>query len=153
MTAFVVLLVLYACSLLLTMTTTPVALIEGLTMLLLPLRRLRLPVDDFALMTLLALRFFPTLIEEAEQLTKAQAARGADLASGTVRERLQSLATLFVPLMQGVLRRAADLATALEARGYEVEGRQTMLHETAFGKVDYVVLGMVVLVTVGALML
>lgn len=147
----VVLLTLYAFSLLLTMTTSPVALIEGLTMLLSPLRRLKLPVDDFALMTLLALRFIPTLLEEVEQLTKAQTARGADLTHGTLRERMQSLTLLFVPLMQGVLRRASELATALEARGYEVDGQQTRLYETALGRIDYSVLAIVLLVTVGSL--
>jgi energy-coupling factor transport system permease protein len=152
MTFFVALIVLYVCSLLLTMTTSPVALVEGLTMLLSPLRRLKLPVDDFALMCLIALRFMPTLLEEVEQLIKAQTSRGADMTRGTIRERLQSLAMLFIPLMQGVLRRAAELATALEARGYEVEGRQTFLHETSFGLADYVVLGGLVVVTVGALL-
>ena len=147
------LLVLYALSLLLTMTTKPVALIEGLTMLLTPLRWLHLPVDDFALMTLIALRFIPTLIDEAEQLVKAQTARGADFAHGTIRERLQSLASLFVPFMQGTLRRAADLATALEARGYEIEGKQTRLHEKSLGVADYVTLLVVGLVMVGALAL
>jgi energy-coupling factor transport system permease protein len=123
-----------------------------LTLLLAPLRRLRLPVNDFALMALLALRFIPTLLEEVEQLVKAQMARGADLSHGTIRERLQSLTALFVPLMQGTLRRATELATALEARGYQVEGRQTPLHEKALGVVDYVVLGVVVLGMVGALL-
>lgn len=152
MSAFTFFLVLYTLALLLTMTTTPVALIEGMTLLMTPLRRLRLPVDDFALMTLLALRFIPTLIEEMQQLIKAQTSRGADLAHGTIRERLQSLVALFVPFLQGTLRRAAELATALEARGYQVEGRQTPLHETSLGILDYGVLGAVVLVTVGALL-
>ncbi|HEU5230027.1 MAG TPA: energy-coupling factor transporter transmembrane component T [Ktedonobacteraceae bacterium] len=148
---FVVLLVLFTLSLLLTMTTSPVALIEGLTMLLSPLRRIKLPVDDFALMVLLALRFIPTLVEEVEQLMKAQTSRGADLANGTIRERMQSLATMLVPLVQGALRRASDLSTALEARGYEVEGRQTYLHEQPFGRVDYAVLIVVGALTIGAL--
>jgi len=153
MSFFAVFLLLYAFSMLLTMTTTPVALIEGMTILLTPLRWLRLPVDDFALMTLLALRFIPTLIEEVEQLVKAQTSRGADLSHGTIRERLETLAALLVPFMKGTLRRATELATALEARGYQVEGRQTPLHEKALGTVDYAVLGIVVLVSVGALML
>ncbi len=153
MSFFTVFLVLYAFSMLLTMTTTPVALIEGMTLLLTPLRWLRLPVDDFALMTLLALRFIPTLIEEVEQLVKAQTSRGADLSHGTIRERLQTLAALIVPLMQGTLRRASELATALEARGYQVEGRQTPLHEKSLSAIDYMVLAVVVLVMVGVLML
>ncbi len=143
--------VLYTFSLLLTMTTPPIALIEGMTILLTPLRWLRLPVDDFALMTLISLRFIPTLIEEIEQLYKAQTSRGADYTHGSIRERVQSFIALFVPLLQGVLRRAAELATALEARGYSADGRKTFLHETSLGMMDYAVLLGVGVVTVGAL--
>jgi energy-coupling factor transport system permease protein len=150
---YVVFLALYTLALLLTMTTTPVALIEGLTVLLAPLRRLRLPVDEFALMALLALRFIPTLTEEIELLIKAQTARGADFAHGTLRTRAQSLAALGVPLLQGVLRRAADVATALEARGYTVDGQQTLLHENRLVGRDYGTLMVVVVVTVGALLI
>ncbi len=145
--------ILYTFSLLLTMTTTPIALIEGMTILLNPLRWLRLPVDDFALMTLIALRFIPTLIEEVEQLLKAQISRGADYAHGSIRERVQSFIALFVPLLQAVLRRAADLATALEARGYQGDGHKTLLHEKSFGVIDYGVLVGVAVVTIGALIL
>ena len=152
MSSFLVLMGLLIFALVLTMTTSPVALIEGVTLLLAPLRRLKLPVDDFALMALLALRFIPTLVDETEQLIKAQSARGADLTSGTLFERLRSLSMLFVPLMQGSLRRASDLATALEARGYEVDGKQTMLHETTFGWIDFVVMGVVVGITAIALL-
>jgi energy-coupling factor transport system permease protein len=153
MAFFTVFLVLYTFSLLLTITTTPIALIEGMTILLTPLRWLRLPVDDFALMTLIALRFIPTLVDEAEQLVKAQTARGADFSHGTMRERLQSLVALFLPFIQGTLRRAADLATALEARGYEVEGHQTLLHEKSLAIPDYLVLVTIALVTIGSLLL
>ena len=152
MSSFLVLMALLIFAQVLTMTTSPVALIEGVTLLLSPLRRLKLPVDDFALMALLALRFIPTLVDETEQLIKAQSARGADLSSGTMLERLQSLSMLFIPLMQGSLRRAADLATALEVRGYEVDGKQTMLHETTFRAVDYAVIAMVVGLTAASLL-
>jgi energy-coupling factor transport system permease protein len=148
---YTVFVVLYIFSLILTMTTTPIALVEGLTILLTPLRWLRLPVDDFALMTLIALRFIPTLIEEVEQLLKAQIARGADYAHGTIRERTQSLLALFIPLLQGVLRRASDLATALEARGYEVGSQQTRLHEKRLAAIDYSVLAVIAVITVGSL--
>jgi energy-coupling factor transport system permease protein len=144
---------LFAFSLLLTMTTSPVALVEGLKMLLSPLRLLKLPVDDFALMALLALRFIPSLLEEVEHLVKAQMARGADPGHGTIRERLQSMAMLFVPLIRSVLRRAAELATALEARGYDVEGQQTPLHESSLGRADYIVLIFVLTLVVGTLLL
>jgi energy-coupling factor transport system permease protein len=143
---------LYTLALLLTITTTPVALIEGLTALLGPLRRLRLPVDEFALMTLLALRFIPTLTEEVELLIKAHTARGADFTHGSLRERAQSLATLFVPLLHGALRRAAELATALDARGYTVEGTQTLMQEGPLAIADYLALGLVMLVSIWALL-
>ncbi|HLI08761.1 MAG TPA: energy-coupling factor transporter transmembrane component T [Ktedonobacteraceae bacterium] len=153
MAFFVAFLTLYTFSLLLTMTTSPIALIEGMTLLMTPLRWLKLPVDDFALMTLIALRFVPTLIEEAEQLIKAQIARGADLTQGTLRERLQSVTMLFVPFIQSTLRRASELATALEARGYQSEKRQTLLHEKAIQWIDILVVLVVALVTVGSLLL
>jgi len=145
-----VFIVLYIFSLLLTMTTSPIALVEGLTMLLTPLRLLKLPVDDFALMTLIALRFIPTLIDEVEQLLKAQTARGADYAHGTIRERSQSLLALLIPLLHGVLRRASDLATALESRGYEVGSQQTRLHEKRLGALDYSVVAAVTIITIGS---
>lgn len=149
----VMLIVLYISSMLLTMTTLPVALIEGMSLLLSPLRRLRLPVDDFALMTLLALRFIPTLLDESNQLIKAQMARGASLTHGTVRERFQSLTMFFIPLVQGTLRRADELSVALEARGYRAEGQQTFLHETRLARIDYAALVAVALVMIGSLVL
>ncbi|HEU0002159.1 MAG TPA: energy-coupling factor transporter transmembrane component T [Ktedonobacteraceae bacterium] len=152
-TIFVVFLTLFACSILLTMTTSPIALIEGLTRLLTPLRWLRLPVDDFALMLLIALRFIPTLVEEVELLIKAQTSRGADYMHGSARERLQSLIALFVPFIASTLRRASDLAIALDARGFEVQGRPTMLHDTALGATDYIVMGIVVVITIGVLII
>jgi energy-coupling factor transport system permease protein len=104
-------------------------------------------------MTLIALRFIPTLLEEVELLVKAQLSRGADLSHGRIRERLQSLTALFIPFIQGTLRRAADLATALEARGYQVEGRQTPLHETAMQWADYAAIGVVVTASIAVLLL
>lgn len=152
-TLFVVFLTLFAFSLLLTMTTSPIALIEGLTRLLTPLRWLRLPVDDFALMLLIALRFIPTLLEEVELLVKAQTSRGADLTHGSIRERLQSLIALFIPFIHSTLRRASELAVALDARGYEVQGRQTPLHDNGLSAADYVVMVTVALITIGVLVI
>ena len=144
-------LLVYVLALLLTTTTTPVALVEGLTILLGPLRRLHLPVDAFALMALLALRFIPTLLEEATLLVKAQTARGASFTTGSLRERGQSLVALVVPLFHATLRRAADLASALESRGYALDGEQTPLHETRLRLVDYAALTLIVVVMIGAL--
>ena len=85
-------------------------------------------------------------------MTKAQQARGASFTHGTVGERFQSLMMLFVPLFQGTLRRSTELATALEARGYEVEGQQTLLHEGPLARGDYLVLILVLLVTIVSLL-
>lgn len=144
MPLFVVFPLIFSFSLLLTMTTEPIALIEGITFLLKPLRWLRLPVDDFALMLLLALRFIPTFTEELDQLIKAQMARGSSISYGSLGERIQSVTMLFVPLMKGIFRRSEDLATALDARGYQVTGQQTVLHELGFTQLDYLVLALVV---------
>jgi energy-coupling factor transport system permease protein len=148
----VVFLALYALALLLTMTTSPVGLIEGLTLLLGPLRRLRLPVDPFALMALLALRFIPTLADEIELLIKAQIARGADFSHGSLRERTNSIAALMVPVYQGALRRAAELADALDSRGYAIAQAPTMLHERPLAVADYLTLALVIILTLGALL-
>lgn len=136
-------LALYLLALLLTLTTSPVALIEGLTLLLGPLRRLRLPVDAFALMALLALRFIPTLADEVEQLVKAQLSRGANFARGSIAERRDSLAALIVPVYAGALRRAAELAEALDARGFSPDRPPTRLHEHALARADYLSLALV----------
>jgi energy-coupling factor transport system permease protein len=138
---------LYLGAIALTLTTTPVALAEGLVLLLRPARRLRLPADEFGLMTLVALRFFPILIQETEQLIKAQFSRGADLTSGSLAARIRGMSTLLVPLVQGALRRAEALGAALEARGYGVGGEATLLHEGRLRWGDWLALLVVVVVT------
>lgn len=133
-------LLLYLGSITLTLTTTPVALAEGVVLLLRPLRRLRMPVEEFGLMTLVSLRFVPVLVQEAEQLIKAQISRGADFTTGSLATRVRRLGTLLVPLVQGALRRAEGLSSALEARGYGVTGEATLLHEGPFRLLDWVAL-------------
>ncbi|MEO7003062.1 MAG: energy-coupling factor transporter transmembrane component T [Ktedonobacterales bacterium] len=135
-----ILLLLYLGTMLLTLTTTPVALAEGIVLLLRPLRWLHLPADEFGLMTLVALRFVPTLLQEADQLIKAQVSRGADFTTGSPRARVRGVATLIVPLIQGALRRAGDLSAALEARGYGVMGQATLLHEGRLRLLDWALL-------------
>ncbi|GHO73055.1 hypothetical protein KSD_08260 [Ktedonobacter sp. SOSP1-85] len=147
------LLLLYAFSLLIMLTTSPVILVESVTSLMAPLRLVRFPVDDFALMLLIALRFIPTLLEEIEQLSKAQQARGASLADGTLAERFQGFTMLVIPLMRGIFQRANDLSTALEARGHAVDGKPTMLHETGLRGIDYVTLVAVLTLTISSLLL
>jgi energy-coupling factor transport system permease protein len=133
-------LLLYLCSITLTLTTTPVALAEGVVLLLRPFRWLRIPAEEFGLMTLVSLRFVPVLVQETEQLIKAQISRGADFTTGSLSTRVRRLGTLLVPLVQGALRRAEGLSSALEARGYGVTGAATLLHEGPLRLLDWLTL-------------
>jgi energy-coupling factor transport system permease protein len=134
----------------LTLTTTPVALAEAVSLLLRPVRRIGLPTDEFALMALIALRFVPTLTQEASQLIKAQVSRGAEFTTGSVAARIRGVATLVTPLTEGALRRAAALATALEARGYGATGEATLLHEGRMRALDWALLVAVPLASLAA---
>jgi energy-coupling factor transport system permease protein len=140
-------LLLYLGTLSLTLSTTPVALAEAIVLLLRPFRRMGLPADEFGLMTLLSLRFVPTLVQETNQLIKAQVSRGADFTTGSVWARARGVITLVVPLTEGALRRAGGLATALEARGYGVTGEATMLHEGRMRWLDWTLLVAIPLIT------
>lgn len=143
-------LLLYLGTMALSLSTTPVALAEGIVLLLRPFRRMGLPADEFGLMTLLALRFVPTLVQETNQLIKSQVSRGADFTTGSLGARLRGIVTLIVPLTEGALRRAAGLATALEARGYGVTGEATLLHEGPLRWLDWTLLIAIPCVTVAA---
>lgn len=109
---------------LLTLTTTPISLTDGLESLLHPLKRLRFPVHELALMMSISLRFIPTLMDETDKIMKAQMARGVDFSSGSLKQRVQAFIPLLVPLFVSAFKRAEELATAMEARGYRGgEGR------------------------------
>jgi energy-coupling factor transport system permease protein len=141
-------LLLYLGTLALSLSTTPVALAEAIVLLLRPFRRLGLPADEFGLMTLLSLRFVPTLVQETNQLIKAQVSRGADFTTGSVAARVRGVVTLVVPLTEGALRRADGLATALEARGYGVTGEATPLHEGPLHALDWALLVIIPVITI-----
>jgi len=112
---------------LMTFTTTPNHLTDGLEKLMWPLRRIRVPVHEIAMMMSIALRFIPILLEETDKIMKAQMARGADFESGGILKRAKSLIPLLVPLFVSAFRRANDLAMAMEARCYRGgEGRTKM---------------------------
>lgn len=112
---------------LLTYTTTPMALTDGMEILMNPLKKVRVPVHEFSMMMSIALRFIPTLIEEADKITNAQKARGADFETGTLAERAKALLPLLVPLFVSAFRRADELAIAMESRCYHGgEGRTRM---------------------------
>ena len=112
---------------LLTYTTSPIALTDGLESLLSPLKKLRLPVHELAMMMCIALRFIPTLIEETDKIMSAQKARGADFETGKLMDRVKALVPILIPLFVSAFRRADELATAMECRCYHGgEGRTTM---------------------------
>ena len=111
-------------SLLLTYTTSPIQLTDGLESLLSPLKKLHLPVHEFAMMMTIALRFIPTLIEETDKIMKAQKARGADFSTGGLLQRAKALLPVLIPLFVASFQHAMDLATAMECRCYHGgEGR------------------------------
>ncbi len=112
---------------LLTYTTSPIALTDGLESLLGPLKKIRVPVHELSMMMCIALRFIPTLIEETDKIMSAQKARGADFESGKLIERVKALVPILVPLFISAFRRADELATAMECRCYQGgEGRTKM---------------------------
>ena len=125
---------------LLTYTTSPIQLTDGLESLLNPLKKLRVPVHELAMMMSIALRFIPTLIEETDKIMSAQKARGADFESGGLVQRAKALIPLLVPLFVSAFRRADELATAMECRCYHGGEGRTKLHVLHFAARDYAVL-------------
>lgn len=130
---------------LLTLTTSPISLTDGIEKLLSPLKKIGLPAHELAMMMTIALRFIPTLLEETDKIMKAQMARGADFESGNILRRAKNLVPLLVPLFINSFRRADELATAMEARCYRGGESRTRLNELALKKVDIVTLGAMIL--------
>jgi energy-coupling factor transport system permease protein len=121
---------------LLTFTTSPIALTDAIERLLSPLKHVKAPVHELAMMMTIALRFVPTLLEEADRIMKAQMARGADFSSGNLLKRGQNMVPLLVPLFISAFRRADDLATAMEARCYRGGEHRTRMKELRLGVRD-----------------
>ncbi len=125
---------------LLTYTTTPMALTDGMERLMNPLKKLRVPVHELSMMMSIALRFIPTLIEEADRIMSAQKARGADFETGKLTDRARALLPLLVPLFVSAFRRADELATAMEARCYHGGQGRTRMKILKMGGIDAVAL-------------
>ncbi len=125
---------------LLTLTTSPIALTDGIEKLLSPFRVVGLPAHELAMMMTIALRFIPTLLEETDKIMKAQMARGADFESGNILNRARNLVPLLVPLFINAFRRADELATAMEARCYRGGENRTRLNELKLKKFDIAIL-------------
>ena len=126
---------------LLTYTTSPISLTDGLESLLSPLKKLRVPVHELAMMMSIALRFIPTLIEETDKIMAAQKARGADFETGSIIQRAKALVPILVPLFISAFRRADELATAMECRCYQGGEGRTKLKLLRFKRGDLVAFG------------
>ena len=138
---------------LLTYTTSPIALTDGLESLLSPLKLLHFPVHELAMMMSIALRFIPTLIEETDKIISAQKARGADFETGNIFRRAKALIPILVPLFVSAFRRADELATAMECRCYHGGKGRTKLKQLHFRTSDVVALLVGVLVLAGVIVL
>ena len=121
---------------LLTYTTSPISLTDGIESLLSPLKKIRVPVHELAMMMCIALRFIPTLIEETDKIMSAQKARGADFESGNLMARIKALVPILVPLFISAFRRADELATAMECRCYQGGEGRTKMKLLRYHRVD-----------------
>ncbi len=137
----------------LTATTKPLDLTMGLEDLLSPLAKLNVPTHDIAMMISLALRFIPTLLEEAQRILKAQASRGVDMESGSFKEKIQAILSLIVPLFVSSFQKADDLADAMEARGYVVGAKRVRYKQLKFTFSDFITLVAVMVILVGLILL
>ena len=133
---------------LLTLTTSPMALTDALERLLKPLKVIKFPVHEMAMMMTIALRFIPTLLEETDKIIKAQTARGADFDSGNLLSKAKAMVPLLVPLFVSAFRRADELAMAMEARCYHGGNHRTRMKQLHVTGIDYAAMGVVALTTV-----
>ena len=138
---------------LLTYTTSPIALMDGLESLLGFLKKIKVPVHELSMMMSIALRFIPTLIEETDKIMSAQKARGADFESGNIFQRAKALVPILVPLFISAFRRADELATAMECRCYHGGEGRTALHVLRYQTMDWLVLGGFLLLAAGTILL
>lgn len=121
-----------------TLTTTPNQLTDGLERLLRPLNKIHVPVHDIAMMMSIALRFIPILLEETDKIMKAQIARGADFENGNLIQKAKNMVPLLVPLFISAFRRANDLAMAMEARCYHGGDNRTQMKPLRYKKADHI---------------
>ena len=136
---------------LMTYTTSPISLTDGLERLLNGLKRFHVPVHELTMIMSIALRFIPTLIEETDKIMSAQKARGADFESGNLMEKAKALVPILVPLFISAFRRADELATAMECRCYHGGEGRTKLHILRYERRDYIALTLGVLILAGVI--
>lgn len=132
----------------LTFTTSPIVLTDGIEALLRPFKCVGVPAHELAMMMTIALRFIPTLIEETDRIIKAQTARGADFDSGNLLQRAKNMLPILVPLFISAFRRADELAIAMEARCYRGGEGRTRLHELVYKARDFIALAIIVVLII-----
>lgn len=133
----------------LTFTTSPIVLTDGIENLLRPFKKLGVPAHELAMMMTIALRFIPTLLDETDRIMKAQTSRGADFASGNIFQRMKNMLPLLVPLFISAFRRADELAVAMEARCYRGGEGRTRMHELVYAGRDYLAFALIIILAVG----
>lgn len=131
----------------LTFTTSPIVLTDGIESLLRPFKKIGVPAHELAMMMTIALRFIPTLLEETDRIMKAQTARGADFSSGNLLQRAKNMLPLLVPLFISAFRRADELAVAMESRCYRGGEGRTRMHELLYKGIDYAAFGTIFALT------
>ena len=136
-----VILLIVGTSVLLTYTTSPISLTDGIENLLSPLKKIGIPVHIFAMMMTIALRFIPTLIEETEKIMNAQKSRGADFSSGSLIKRAKALIPILIPLFVSSFKRADELAVAMECRCYRGDKNRTKLVKLTYRGLDFIWFG------------
>lgn len=127
-------------TMLISLTTSPVNLVEAISSLLKPFSWLGLPVNQFSLMLSLSLRFLPVIYEEAERIKKSQLARGANFSSWRLKSRVNNIVSIIIPMIYSAIIRADDLAIAMEIRGFKIGEKRTRLKETRFNFIDLVII-------------
>ncbi|MEQ2465639.1 energy-coupling factor transporter transmembrane component T family protein [Niallia hominis] len=132
---------------LLTLTTTPIELTDAIETLLGPLKKVKFPVHELALMMSISLRFIPTLMDETEKIMKAQMARGVEFSSGSIKSRIQAIIPLLIPLFVNSFKRAEELAIAMEARGYQGGEGRTKYRQLVWNPIDTIMIIILILVT------
>ncbi|MBQ5758152.1 MAG: energy-coupling factor transporter transmembrane protein EcfT [Clostridia bacterium] len=147
------LLLLVAGTSLLTLTTSPIELTDGLERLMSPLSVLKFPAHEIAMMMTIALRFIPTLMEEVERIQKAQMSRGVDFSSGGLVSRLKNMIPILIPLFVSAFRRADELATAMESRCYHGSEGRTRLHQLKMHRNDFLAFAFMAFLTAATVVL
>lgn len=145
--AYRLVLIVFASSIL-TLTTPPIKLTDGIEKLLNPLKVIKVPAHEIAMIMTIALRFIPILIEELNKIMKAQMARGANFDEGKLVQKVKSLIPILVPLFVSAFRRADDLAMAMEARCYRGDMNRTRMKELKFQRLDYIAISILVAMSI-----